>query len=165
MTKNADFNKLIEEYATHPKVVEMKKYSHHGINRYDHSYRVAYHTYIITKKVKLNYKSATKAAMLHDFFYSEVQDKGSVKRLRSHPNYAVINAKKHFNINEMEEDIISKHMFPITFSPPKYIEGWIVDLVDDYVSIYERLLSIFRSLKFGLNTNIILLLILINNFI
>ena len=164
MTKNTDFNKFIEKYATHPKVVEMKNYSHHGINRYDHSYRVAYHTYVITKKIKLNYKSATKAAMLHDFFHSEVQDDNSVKRLIAHPDYAVINAKKHFGINEMEEDIISKHMFPITFSPPKYVEGWIVDIVDDYVSIYERLLSVFKSLKFGLNANILLLLVIINSF-
>ena len=29
-------------------------------------------------------------------------------------------------------------MFPVTFTPPKYLESWIVDLVDDVAAIYEQ---------------------------
>lgn len=156
MRKKEKFEYLFGDYLNHPKVVETKNYDHHGINRFDHSYRVALHTYNITKAFHLNYNSATKAAILHDFFLDEVADENAIKKLTNHPQVAVDNAKKYFDINEMEEDIIKKHMFPITLSPPKYIEGWIVDIVDDYVSIYERLMSLSRKVKFNLNVIIII---------
>lgn len=159
MQKKEKFEYLFSDYLNHPKVVETKKYSHHGINRFDHSYRVALHTYNITKAFHLNYKSATKAAILHDFFLDEVKDENAIKKLTNHPQVAVNNAKKYFDINEMEEDIIKKHMFPITFVPPKYIEGWIVDIIDDYVSIYERITSFSRKVHFSPNFIILITLI------
>ena len=149
MQKKEEFENTFSDYINHPKVSEMKNYSHHGINRYDHSYRVALHTYRITKLFHLNYESATKAAILHDFFLDEVENKNAIERLTDHPDVDVSNAKKYFNINEMEEDIIKKHMFPITTSPPKYMEGWIVDFVDDYVSIFERIKSFSSSIKYS----------------
>ena len=134
-----EFYNLVDEYINHPKVLEMKEYVHHGIRRYDHCFRVAYHTYKITKILNLNYQSATKAAMLHDFFTDELEnEKSKIKRYRNHPKIAVENAKKYFGLNAMEEDIIERHMFPITFTPPKYLESWIVDIVDDVASVYER---------------------------
>lgn len=156
MQKKEKYEYLFGEYLNHPKIKETKNYSHHGINRYDHSYRVGLHTYNITKTLHLNYESATKAAILHDFFLDEVDSKNAYKKLKDHPNVAVENSKKYFSINEMEEDIIKKHMFPITFSPPKYIEGWIVDIVDDYISIYERVVSISKRLQFNINFIIII---------
>ena len=38
-------------------------------------------------------------------------------------------------------------MFPVTFTPPKYLESWIVDIVDDVASIYERGSTISKELK------------------
>ena len=147
MTKYNDneFYNIINEYANHPKVQELKNCTHHGIDRFDHSKRVAYYTYKITKKLHLNYYSATKAAMLHDFFIDELKDKRMVRSLRLHPNVAVENSKKYFDLTPMEEDIIKTHMFPVTFTPPKYLESWIVDLVDDVVSVYERAYSITQN--------------------
>jgi len=134
-----EFYSLVDEYINHPKVLEMKEYTHHGIRRYDHCFRVAYHTYKITKFFNLNYQSATKAAMLHDFFTDELEnEKSKIKRYRVHPKIAAENAKKYFELTDMEEDIIIRHMFPITFTPPRYLESWIVDLVDDVTSVYER---------------------------
>ena len=149
MRKKKEFEEMFIDYINHPKVNEMKEYTHHGINRYDHSYRVALHTYKITKMFHLNYNSATKAAILHDFFLDEVDDKNTIDKLKSHPEVAVYNTKKYFDINEMEEDIIKKHMFPVTTSPPKYLEGWIVDFVDDYVSVFERVKSFSTSIKYS----------------
>ena len=133
-----EFELIIDDINKNKEFLKLKSIKHHGITRYDHSYRVSYYTYLVTKKLKLNYKSATRAALLHDFFTSEVESVGSVKRLRMHPNIAVKNAKKYFEINNLEEDIIKKHMFPVTIIPPKYIESWIVDLIDDISAIYER---------------------------
>ena len=40
-------------------------------------------------------------------------------------------------MNRIEADIISKHMFPLTFNPPRYKESVIVCIVDKVCSIYE----------------------------
>ena len=67
--------------------------------------------------------------------------------MRRHPNHAVDNAKEVFGISTLEEDIIKTHMFPVTFTPPKYIESWIVDIIDDISAIYEKSFSIKKELQ------------------
>lgn len=155
---NKEFLEIIDKYANHPKFLEMKEYKHHGITRYEHSINVAYYTYKLTKKLNMNYHSATKAAMLHDFFLDEVEGENSIKKLQDHPKYAVENAKKYFGINPLEEDIIKSHMFPVAFRVPKYKESWIVDIVDDYVAIKERRISTAKSLKSAVNAVIFILI-------
>ena len=61
----------------------------------------------------------------------------------------------------MEEDIIKTHMFPVTFRPPKYLESWLVDIIDDIASIYERSYSIKNELA----TTMGVLAIMITNYI
>ena len=133
-----EFNKMICEVSNNKEFQKLKKVKHHGINRYEHSVRVAYYTYKITKILHLDYKESTIAALLHDFFQEEVSDKNFVVRLRKHPGIAVKNATQYFKLNEKQIDIIKTHMFPITFTPPKYMEGWIVDFVDDASAIFEQ---------------------------
>ena len=55
-----------------------------------------------------------------------------------HPEYALENAKKYFELTDMESDIIKTHMFPVIPKVPKYFESWLVDIVDDVVSISEK---------------------------
>lgn len=136
--QNNEFNKIIREVNNNEEFQKLKKIKHHGITRYEHSLRVAYYTYKTTKLLHLDYKESTVAALLHDFFQEEVSDKNFVSRLRKHPSIAVKNATKNFNLNDKQIDIIKTHMFPITFTPPKYMESWIVDLVDDLSAIYEQ---------------------------
>jgi len=156
-----EFYNLIDEYINHPKVLEMKDYTHHGIQRYDHCFRVAYHTYKVTKLLRLNYQSATRAAMLHDFFTDELENEKKITRYRKHPEIAAQNAKKYFNITDLEENIIIRHMFPITFTPPKYLESWIVDIVDDVVSLYEKAYSTKREMHSLANLAAIILVSII----
>ena len=158
MTDKTEFHQLIEPYQNHPKILDMKNCKHHGIDRYDHSFRVAYHTYKVTKTLKLNYKSATKAAFLHDFFIDEVKKEKAIGRLQKHPAVAVKNAKEYFGLTEMEESMIQTHMFPVTIKPPKQIEGWILDIIDDIASIYERYVSF--KVKVPATANIILMLLI-----
>lgn len=134
---NSEFHSIVKPILDNCPFSETKKMKHHGITRYEHSMRVAYFSYIITKFLKLDYKQTTEAALLHDFFTTEVKNENSINRLIHHPKHAVENAKKYFNLSEKQEDIIITHMFPITFVPPKYLESWIVDLVDDIAAVYE----------------------------
>ena len=157
-----EFYSIIEEYINHPKVLEMKEYTHHGIRRYDHCFRVAYHTYKVTKKLNLDYISATRAAMLHDFYTDELDEEESkIARYRNHPKIAAENAKKYFSISPKEEDIIVRHMFPVTFTPPKYLESWIVDIIDDIASVYERCYATKKDAKSFSNVIAIVILSII----
>ena len=52
-------------------------------------------------------------------------------------------------------------MFPVSFEPPKYLESWIVDLVDDFAGVYEQYKSSCKELKAAVT----FLLIFVVNFI
>lgn len=145
--QNNEFHRIVKPILDNSNFSDTKKITHHGITRYEHSMRVAYYSYIVTKFLKLDYKETTEAALLHDFFLDEVEDKNQVAKLRQHPTYAVENAKKYFDLSEKQEDIIKTHMFPVTFTPPKYLESWIVDIVDDVASIYERASTTHKELQ------------------
>ena len=144
---NKEFLNICEDILDLREFNKLKSINHHGITRYNHSLRVAYYTYLITKKLHLNYIEATRAALLHDFFTDEVEDENSLKKLQKHPFCALENAKKYFDISYLEEDIIVTHMFPVTFRPPKYIESWIVDIVDDGAAIYEKAFTTRKELN------------------
>lgn len=145
--ENDEFYQIIDDIISNDKFIEIKYIRHHGITRYNHSLRVAYYTFKITKKLKLNYKEATRGALLHDFFTDEVKELKSSKALRRHPEYALANAQKYFKLTPLQEDIIVKHMYPVTKKMPKYKESWIVDIIDDVCSLYERTYSINNELK------------------
>lgn len=135
---NLDFFKIISDIYENYEFKKLDKCKHHGITRMEHSLRVSYYTYIITKKLHLNYKEATRAALLHDFFTDEVSNLNMYGRFSKHPNIALSNAKKYFKINKFQEDIIVKHMWPSTLTPPKYIESWLVNIIDDISAVFER---------------------------
>lgn len=120
---------------------------HHGITRLNHCMRVAYYSYLITKFLRLNYVEVTEAALLHDFFTNELESKNMIVSLIRHPYIALDNSKKYFNLSIMQEDIIKTHMFPVSLVPPKYIESWIVDIIDDICAIYERFYSTRKELN------------------
>ena len=62
-----DFWKCIRDVATHPVVLRMKLYPHHGNSScYDHCIHVAYYNYQWCRFFKLDYKSAARGGMLHD---------------------------------------------------------------------------------------------------
>lgn len=153
-----EFNCLIKSIINNQEYQKTKSICHHGITRYNHSMRVAYYTYKITKLLHLDYEDSTKAALLHDFFTDEVSNKNIVARLRQHPDCAVKNATKYFDLNEKQIDIIKTHMFPVTFTPPKYLESWIVDIVDDVAAIYEEGYNI--STKFNTATTFLFILVI-----
>lgn len=143
---------------------KLKLLTHHGLNRYDHSLRVARGAYEVAKRLKLNEKEVARGALLHDFFFDDNMTLGVKDRIRTlvkHPNYALDTAKEHFTLSELEEDIIVTHMFPIGIKVPKHLESWIVDIVDDIVCIYERCYGLRKQVSFASS---FLLLLIFNYF-
>ncbi len=142
-----EFYYIVDDILSLEEFQKLKKINHHGITRYDHSLRVSYYTYLITKKLHINYEAATRGALLHDFFFDEVDEYKEIFKLRRHPNFASLKASQYFSLSMIEQDIIKRHMFPITFTPPKYLESWIVDIVDDICAIFEKGYVTKRDLK------------------
>ena len=77
--------------------------------------------------------------MLHDLFLYDCEDKLARPKnhISIHPKIALQNAKKLFDLNDKECDIILKHMWPITFLPPKYLESFIITFIDKFCALKE----------------------------
>ena len=132
------FDKIAEEFLINEKFQRISNESHHGITRMEHSMRVARNVYKISKKLNLDYISATRAAIVHDFFTNEEfgVNRGLIQGV-VHPDIALANAKGEFKINEKEANAIEAHMFPLSTVLPKSKEAWCLTLVDKGVAIYE----------------------------
>ena len=141
--EDEEFEKIIKDIDESDVFQKTKNIIHHCSNRYDHCRRVAYYSYLITKKLGLSYEETARAGLLHDFFLVDNKDitfKEKMGTLVGHPKYALAYSKKFFNLTEKEKDIIVTHMFPVAPTRvPKYLESWIVNLVDDYVAIKEEI--------------------------
>ena len=134
--------------------------SHHGITRYAHSMRVAKYVYRISKKLNLDYVSATRAAILHDFFRIDEfgENRGMVQGV-VHPGLALANAEVYFDLNDKEINGIESHMFPLCTKLPKYKESWIITLVDKMVAVYEYSSYKFSIKKFNKSANLAAILL------
>jgi uncharacterized protein len=134
------YMEFISDLIFNEKIQSMKNYTQHGsINCYDHCLNVSYYSYRLCKVLGLDYKCAARGAMLHDFFLYDWHTTKPSEGLHGfvHPKIALKNANKYFCLNEMEKDIIVKHMWPLTLKLPKYKESYIVTFVDKFCTILE----------------------------
>ena len=146
--KCTEFNEILSDILSNETVKQMHNYIQHGeISCYTHCYYVAYYTYLICKKLKLDYKSAVRGAMLHDLFLydwhttspADINEKGV--HAWAHPRIALKNASKIFNLNDTEKDIIRNHMWPVTLKFPKTKEAFIVSCMDKYSATAETFMN------------------------
>ena len=142
-SKDNEFEEIIKDIVSNNIVLEMKNYrQHYDTDCFEHCKNVAYYSYIICKKFKLDYKSVARAGMLHDLFlydWREKQENNKGLHAFTHPKTALNNACKIFNLNLKEKDIILKHMWPLTIKLPKYKESYIIGFVDKYCAIRESI--------------------------
>ena len=135
-----EFLQITSEIIKNETFQDLKLYKHHYIyTRFEHSLSVSYYSYKICKFLHLDYISAARAGLLHDLFLYDCEEKTirPKNHIKNHPKIALQNAENLFNINEKEKDIISKHMWPITIAPPKYLESFIITFIDKYCAFKE----------------------------
>ena len=77
---------------------------------------------------------------MHDFYLYDWHQEKPYKGLHgfAHPGIALQNAQRYFELNDKEQDIIRKHMWPLTPMLPRYRESYVVMLVDKYCAVCER---------------------------
>ncbi|NLI92526.1 MAG: HD family phosphohydrolase [Peptococcaceae bacterium] len=112
---------------------------HSNISCLEHSISVSYTSYLICRYLRLDYYSAARGGLLHDFFLYDWHTTKTDKGLHgfTHPYTALENANKLFYLSDLEKDIIIKHMWPLTVKPPKYLESLIVSIADKYCAVKE----------------------------
>ena len=65
------YTNIINDILENEEFLKIKNYKHHGLSRLEHSLRVSYYSYLITKKLRLNYIETARGGLLHDFFLNE----------------------------------------------------------------------------------------------
>lgn len=136
----SEYNYCISDLAKNEIIYSMADFAHHkNISRLEHSLHVSFLSYLACKKLGLNYQSAARGGLLHDFYFydSHITKPESGIHCFSHPATALKNASKFFHLNDLEKDIIVKHMWPVTIRPPKYKESLIVTFIDKYCASIE----------------------------
>ena len=138
---NKEFLSIIKDIVNNETVQEMKNFrQHYETTCFDHCYMVSYYCYLICKKYKLDYISATRAAMLHDLFLYDWRirqpDRKGLHAV-THGKLACENASKLFDLTQKEKDMIIPHMWPVTMKFPTSIEGLILTFVDKYCATSE----------------------------
>lgn len=141
-----EYNDIIKEILEHEEFEKLKNYRHHHTTTiYEHSKAVSYLSYKICKYLNLDFVSAGRGGLLHDFFQYDWRNHDIPELARNkfhgieHPKVALQNAEKNFSVNAIERDIIIKHMWPLTPVPPRYRESFVVSFVDKYLASKELL--------------------------
>lgn len=112
-----------------------RHYAHHiGSTVYAHSVSVAECSLGLADRLglKVDRQSLIRGALLHDFFLYD-RKKEHLPAFRhgiTHPGIALVNAREDYPLNRTEENIILRHMFPLTPVPPACREAWIVSMAD-----------------------------------
>ena len=161
--KDEEYLYIINHILENEEFKQMNNIKHHNTTRMDHSLKVSYYSYLISKILRLDYQEVARGGLLHDFYTHEVRKCKKIKDkvllfTTKHPDEAVENASNNFVLSEKEIDIIKSHMFPVDYKIPKYAESWIVSLVDKVLSFGE--FSQKFSNKLGYLSNLYLLFVL-----
>ena len=130
-----------------PQMEPLKVYIQHGkTSVFEHSLSVAKHSLLYAHflerrfGLKCDRTSLVRGALLHDYFLYDWHDKEVPgRRIHgfTHPGTARKNAVRDFEMNTKEQDIIAKHMFPLTIIPPRHRESCIVCIADKWCAICE----------------------------
>ncbi len=150
-----------------PEAQVLKTFTQHGETTvFEHCLSVAKFSLLMahflerTLKISIDKDSLVRGALLHDYFLYDWHDKtvpGRRVHGFTHPTTARKNAERDFGLNDLERDIISKHMFPVTPFPPMHRESVIVNLADKWCALCETLkLDVSSYIIYRVNFNIAL---------
>ncbi len=147
-SKNGIYREIVRKYGSdildNEDMQLEKTFRQHGnVSVYEHSINVAVMALVIARHTDINIdeKSMIRGALLHDFFLYDWHDNDESHRLHgfTHAGEALRNAEKDFELNDIERNVIERHMFPLNVRPPKYMEAWIVCVADKICAAYETL--------------------------
>ena len=138
--------KVYQAFLNDEKILRMKEISmHRGSNCYEHSFKVAKKA--IRKSLRrkdVNLEVVLLGSILHDYYlYDWRKDRSKLKKHgKNHPEIAISNATRDFDISNDVKKVIKSHMWPINIKEyPKSKEAKLVSISDKEVTIGESLTS------------------------
>jgi len=159
LRKTDEFQMCIDDLINHESIQKMKLYRHHSsVSCFEHSLNVSYTSFRLCRALGWEYTSAARGGLLHDLFLYDWRTYQPPEGLHGfvHPRLALNNALEVCALNAIETDIILKHMFPLTWSPPRFKESMLVCLLDSLCSLWEILYSLFSRKSFSRKTTAII---------
>ena len=149
------FQSCINDLMQSPAVKTMNNYTQHSmVTTLEHCLFVSYVSYLICRLLGLNYYAAARGGLLHDLFLYDWHEKNVRGKLHgfTHTFKALRNANSYFYLSDLEQDIIVKHMWPLTLKFPRYKESLVVSFVDKLCCIIEvlglyKMIWIMRIMK------------------
>ncbi len=106
-----------------------------------HCIQVSYIAFEICRRRGWDSRSAARAGLLHDLFlydwHTHAKETGEYFHGFTHPRVAMDNAVRYFQIPEKEQNMILRHMWPLTPVPPKYKEGYTILYADKLCGLTE----------------------------
>lgn len=152
-----EYYEKLDKLGKKPEVERLKKYPQHCCTtRFKHCNDVADYSYRIAKAFKLNVdeRSLRTGAMLHDYYLYDTKsgDVSTYEHWMHHPETALKNAEKIFDLNDKEKNIIRSHMWPLNpIHMPDSTEGWLVCIADKYCALREVVgLRLLRKIQFNM---------------
>ncbi len=144
-----DYNECVGDLFNLDEVKQLDEFEQHcHTSRLQHSLNVSYYSYLVCKVLGLDYRSAARGGLLHDLFlYNWREVKTPQKHAFWHPKAALTTAESACLLNEIEKDIIVKHMWPLTIKFPRYAESYVITFVDKYCATAEVVASLTKSTK------------------
>lgn len=142
--RTPSFFSLVKDIITTDEFQKMKTYKHHvNCNLFRHSLRVAYLCYKhhIKHKMKIDIKEFVQGALLHDYYLYDLHGDNRKHKFHwfKHPRIALNRAlEKYPDLTKTQQDMILRHMFPITPIPPRTKAGWIVCHYDKVAAVNDR---------------------------
>lgn len=114
---------------------------HHVTTVARHSFRVACICFCICRflyvvfKIRTNWELLIVCALLHDIgiIGRDIKYHSNSQCCSQHPKDSVIIAGDILGeLDDTGKDIIGNHMWPLTFTPPHTLEGFIITIADKY---------------------------------
>ncbi len=142
----SNFTDYIDDLLEHPLVQNMNTLKQHAdvANLLEHLLYTSYISYCLSEFFGLRTKEVVRGALLHDFRLNDMPDS---KRWFSHSKTSHQSASEHFDLTELEKQIILTHMWPLNPTLfPKSREALVVNIADTYCAFMEAI-RLFKKTK------------------
>lgn len=132
--------------------LQRRLYQHGTTTVMRHCINVAAASLLLARvlRLRVDKQALIRGALLHDYFLYDWHDPSRKREgLHGfvHPKTALKNAREDFELSPVEENIIVRHMFPLTPHPPACREAWLVCAADKYCALQETVRPFFSRLR------------------
>jgi uncharacterized membrane protein len=131
------YDEAVRDLLAHDRVRSMAEIKHHDGSILDHALKVSRVSWILAGRFGLDAASAARGGLLHDFFLYDWRRERVAHHATGHARAALENARKYFDLNEIEADCILTHMWPLSRRFFRFRESFVVSFADKLVSARE----------------------------